>query len=136
MRTVFRLMTGAALLGALAVGAGASASATPTLVPTFSLGVSVPSTVVRGDVVTASASITNLTESAAVANVTWTVVPPKMTARTRPMTGHFSVQVPPLQTVTKEITFKVPLTLQLGTYSFSINCPGALAPAAGTFEVK
>jgi hypothetical protein len=136
MRTVFRLVMGAALLGALTVGATSAASARPIAAPkSFAVVVTLPSTVVRGQSVTASVSITNLTEFAAVAQGTWMLVPPKVTARTGPFGGNFALPVAAGKTVVKELTFKVPMGALPGAYNFTVNVVGGLASAVAIVNV-
>jgi hypothetical protein len=90
---------------------------------------------VRGQPVTASVSITNLTQFAAVAQGTWMLVPPKVTARTGSLGGNFAVPVPAGATVTKEVTFKVPMGALPGAYTFTVNLAHGLAPTVAIVNV-
>jgi hypothetical protein len=80
-------------------------------------------------------SITNLTEFAAVAQGTWMLVPPKVTARTGPFGGNFALPVAAGKTVVKELTFKVPMGALPGPYNFTVNIAGGLAPAVAIVNV-
>jgi hypothetical protein len=136
MRTVFRLVVGAALFGALAVGAASAASTTPVLTPTFTVTVTVtPTTIARGQPAVASISITNLTESNAVAHVTWQLAAPKVTTMFGLLRGQFSAAVPAGQTVSKDQKFAVPLGWPTGTYTLTVSVAGAAAAAVTTVSV-
>ena len=129
MRTVFRLVVGAALLGALAVAVSSSASATPTITPTFSFTVNVPTTIARGQLEGANIVVLNHTQADAIAYVSWQIVGPKSTA----MFGHMGgvlkpFNVPAGQTVTKSATFTIPLRAPIGVYTLTVTVQGALAP--------
>lgn len=136
MRTVFRLVVGAALFGALAVGAASAASTTPVLTPTFTVAVTVaPTTIARGQPATASISITNLTQTDAVAHVRWQLVAPKVTAMFGVLRGQFAAPVSAGQTISKAQPFTVPLKWPVGTYTLTVAVAGGLAPAIATLSV-
>ena len=135
MRTVFRLVASAALFGALAVGAASAASATPTLEPTFTVSVTVPTTIARGQPTAASASITNLTQVDAVAHVSWQLVAPKVTMMFGILRGQFSAPVAAGATISRDVSFKVPLTWPAGTNKLTVSVAGAAAPAVATIAV-
>jgi|SRR5579859_1354060 len=135
MRTLFRLLTVGALFGAVTVGAASASSATPVLTPTFTISITgVPSTIARGDTVTAHVSITNLTAADVTARGTWRLVPPKPTAAFGPH-GIISVLVPANATLTKDLKFTVPKWAPVGTYTMTASVTGAAAPAVVTFDV-
>ena len=136
MRTFLRLLSVGVLFGAVAVGAASAAPSTPVLTPTFTISVTgIPASVARGELVTAHLAITNLTASQATAQTTWKLVPPKVTARSGPLGGHFSVLVPANATVTKDVSFKVPKTALVGTYTLTVSVLGATDPAVVTLAV-
>jgi hypothetical protein len=135
MRTVFRLVVGAALLGALAVGASNAASAMPTIIPTFAVSVVTPPTIARGQPAVASISITNLTQAAAVAHVSWKLVAPKVTTMFGVLRGQFSATVPADKTLSSDVHFTVPLKWPAGTYTLTVTVAGAAAPAIATLSV-
>jgi hypothetical protein len=135
MHTVFRLVASAALFGALAVGAASAASTTPTVTPTFTLSVTVPSTIARGELTTATAAITNLTQVDATAHVQWQLVAPKVTTMFGILRGQFSTPVAAGATVSKDVSFKVPLKWPVGAYKLTVSVAGAAAPAVATIAV-
>jgi acyl dehydratase len=135
MRTLFRLVASAALFGALAVGAASAASTTPTIVPTFTVSVTVPTTIARGQLTTATASITNLTQADAVAHVSWRLVAPKVTTMFGILRGQFSTPVAAGATVSKDVSFKVPIKWPAGNYTLTVSVAGAAAPAIATIAV-
>jgi len=136
MRTVFRLVTGAALLGALAVGATSAASAPLPQVPALSVAVMVnPTTVARGGAVTASVTVTNHTETSAVAQVTFELAPPTTTMTFGPITLHKTFTVPRFGQTLWTPHVKVPLGAPVGIYTLTVTAPGADAPAPITLNV-
>jgi hypothetical protein len=131
MRTLFRLFTLAAVVSAAALGVTSAAQAIePTGAPDFTVTVTAPQTIHRGDLATVTVSITNLTESNRLAVATWSLVGP-VVARS----GYFSVQVKAFKTVTKNFTFTVPKFAPPGTYTLTVNVAGAKAPAIATIGV-
>ena len=136
MRTL-RLTLAAAILGVAAVAFAAPTGAYvqptgPTLAITLTVN---PTTVVAGHPVTITATITNNTLLQQVTTGTITVVPPKMTATTRPVTFKFPINVAAQATQTTTKTFTVPLNAIKGTYTVTFMVPGAAAPIAATFGV-
>ena len=135
MRTLFRVLIVGALFGSVAVGAASASQTTPVLTPTFTISITgVPSTIARGDVVTAHVAITNLTAADATAKGTWRLVPPKATASSG-LGGAFSVIVPANTTVTRDVKFTVQKRAPIGTYTLTASVTGAAAPAVVTFNV-
>jgi hypothetical protein len=136
MRT-FRLTLAAAILGVAAVAFAAPTGAYvqptgPTLAITLTVN---PTSVVAGQPVTITATIINNTLLQQVTTGTITVVPPKATAATRPVTFKFPVNVAPQATQTTTKTFTVPLHAIKGTYTVTFMVPGAAAPIGATLAV-
>jgi hypothetical protein len=136
MRTVFRLIMAAVLLGALAVGASSAASAPVPNTAAFTIAVAVnPTTIARGGTVAASITITNHTEADAVAQVTFRIVPPKPTAAFGTMTFQKTFTVSPFATAVWNRDVKIPLKGPIGPYQLTATAPGADAPAFATLNV-
>ncbi len=136
MRTLVRLALLTLLVGGTVAGA---ASAGPQIgavgAPTFTVTVTVPPTIQRGQVATVHVAITNLTEAKLVAKPSWVLTGPFKVTPTFKGQGRFSVTVPAFGTVQHDLKFLVTPAFGAGSYHLVVTVPGAAAPATADFAV-
>ncbi len=136
MRTLRLTLAGAIVCVAAVVFASPSPAYVQPAGPTLSIALQIaPTTVIAGQPVTVTVSVTNLTLLKQTTTAVVTLTPPKSTTRSGPIAIRVPVTVDPSSTFVKEFTHKIPLSVMKGSWTAMLTVPGAAAPVMMPFTV-